>query len=160
MDIQYPVVIEGGIGGYVPDLPIIVLAGKGRDEVLRLASEAIALRLYDLERDGEEWPTPSPVESIECEECDDEPWEVVLVKPAKVNPVSLELGDAIQSARLTKAEVARRLGVSRQSIHRLTDPFYFSHNMRSLNRVAEVLGLGVQVSFLKRPQDQARPYFR
>ncbi len=156
MDIQYPVVIEGGIGGYVPDLPIIILAGKGRDEVLRLASEAIALRLYDLERDGEEWPTPSSVESIECEECD-EPWEVVLVKPAKVNPVSLELGDAIQSARLTKAEVARRLGVSRQSVHRLTDPFYFSHNMRSLNRVAEVLGLGVQVSFPKRPQGQAGP---
>ena len=138
MDFQYPVVIEGGIGGYAPDLPIIVVAGKGRDEVLRLASEAIALRLYDLERDGEEWPTPSPVESIECEEC-----EVVLVEPAEVNPVSLELADAIQSARLTKAEVARRLGVSRQSIHRLTDPLYFSHNMRSLHRVAEVLGLGV-----------------
>ena len=155
MDIQYPVVIEGGIGGYVPDLPIIVVAGKGRDEVLRLASEAIALRLYDLERDGEEWPTPSPVESIECEE-----WEVVLVAPAEANPVSLELADAIQSARLTKAEVARRLGVSRQSIHRLTDPFYFSHNMRSLHRVAEVLGLGVQVSFPKRSQDQVRPHFQ
>ena len=158
MDIQYPVVIEGGIGGYVPDLPIIVLAGKGRDEVLRLAREAIALRLYDLERDGEEWPTPSPVESIECEECEE--WEVVLVEPAEVNPVSLELADAIQSARLTKAEVARRLGVSRQSIHRLTDPFYFSHSMRSLNRVAEVLGLGVQVSFPKRSQDRVRPYFQ
>ena len=153
MDIQYPVVIEGGIGGYVPDLPIIVVTGKGRDEVLRLASEAIALRLYDLERDGEEWPAPSPVESIECEECE-EPWEVVLVEPAEVNPVSLKLADAIQSARLTKAEVARRLGVSRQSIHRLTDPFYFSHNMRSLHRVAEVLGLGVQVSFPKRSQDR------
>lgn len=100
MDIQYPVVIEGGIGGYVPDLPIIVVAGKGRDEVLRLASEAIALRLYDLERDGEEWPTPGPVESIECEECEE--WEVVLVEPAEVNPVSLELADAIQSARLNE----------------------------------------------------------
>ncbi len=159
MDIQYPVLIEGGIGGYVPDLPIIVVVGKGRDEVLRLASEAIALRLYDLERDGEEWPPPSPVESIECEECE-EPWEVVLVEPAEVNPVSLRLADAIRSARLTKAEVARRLGVSRQSVHRLTDPFYFNHNMRSLHRVAEVLGLGVQVSFPKRSQDQVRPHFR
>ncbi|MDE0528285.1 MAG: type II toxin-antitoxin system HicB family antitoxin [Truepera sp.] len=155
MDIQYPVVIEGDTSGFVPDLPVIVVAGEGRDEIVRLASEAIALRLYDLERDGEEWPTPSPVESVECEE-----WEVVLVKPAEVNPVSLELADAIQSARLTKAEVARRLGVSRQSIHRLTDPFYFSHNMRSLHRVAEVLGLGVQVSFPKRSQGRVRPHFR
>ena len=155
MRVQYPVLIEDDTSGFVPDLPVIVVAGEGRDEIVRLASEAIALRLYDLERDGEEWPTPSPVESIECEE-----WEVVLVEPAEVNPVSLRLADAIQSARLTKAEVARRLGVSRQSIHRLTDPFYFSHNMRSLHRVAEVLGLGVQVSFPKRSQGRARPYFR
>ncbi len=148
MAVRYPVLIEGGTGGYVPDLPVIVVAGEGPDEVLRLASEAIALRLYDLERDGEEWPAPSPVESIECEES----WEVVLVEPAEVNPVSLRLADAIQSARLTKTEVARRLGMSRQSIHRLTDPFYFNHNMRSLNRVAELLGLGVQISFPKRSQ--------
>ena len=159
MRVQYPVLIEDDTSGFVPDLPVIVVAGEGRDEIVRLASEAIALRLYGLERDGEEWPTPSPVESIECEECE-EPWEVVLVEPAEVNPVSLRLADAIQSARLTKAEVARRLGVSRQSIHRLTDPFYFNHNMRSLNRVAKVLGLGVQVSFPKRSQDQVRPYFR
>jgi len=157
--VQYPVLIEDDTSGFVPDLPVIVVAGEGRDEILRLASEAIALRLYDLERDGEEWPTPSPVESIECEECE-EPWEVVLVEPAEVNPVSLRLADAIQSARLTKAEVARRLGVSRQSIHRLTDPFYFNHNMRSLDRVAEVLGLGVQVSFPKRSQGRVGPQFR
>ena len=156
MAVRYPVLIEGGTSGYVPDLPVIVVAGEGRDEVLRLASEAIALRLYDLERDGEEWPVPSPVESIECEE----PWEVVLVEPAEVNPVSLRLADAIQSARLTKTEVARRLGMSRQSIHRLTDPFYFNHNMRSLNRVAELLGLEVQISFPKRSQGRVGPQFR
>ena len=61
MRVQYPVLIEGGTSGFVPDLPVIVVAGAGRDEIVRLAGEAIALRRYDLERDGEEWPTPSPV---------------------------------------------------------------------------------------------------
>ena len=44
MRVQYPVLIEDDTSGFVPDLPVIVVAGEGRDEVVRLASEAIALR--------------------------------------------------------------------------------------------------------------------
>ena len=145
---EYPVVIEGGASGFVPDLPAIAVAGEDRDEVIRLAGEAIALRLYDLKRDGVNAPEPSQLERVECTECE-EAWEVVLVTPAEVNPISLQLDDAIRSARLNKTEVARRLGVSRQSVQRLVDPFYFGHSVGSLRRIAHVLGLELRVSFVR-----------
>ena len=69
MRVQYPVLIEGGTSGFVPDLPVIVVAGAGRDEIVRLAGEAIALRAMTLSGMGRSGQHLVRSESIECEEC-------------------------------------------------------------------------------------------
>jgi hypothetical protein len=59
---------------------------------------------------------------------------------APINAVSLEISAALQQAGLRPADLARQLGVSRASVARLTDPFYWGHSLASLSRVAQALG--------------------
>jgi antitoxin HicB len=48
--------------------------------------------------------------------------EVIWLDPALLNPVSLELRGAIAANGLSAAEVARRAGMPRSGLSRLTDP--------------------------------------
>jgi antitoxin HicB len=72
------------------------------------------------------------------------------VEPAPINPVSLEIERALDSAGINQAELARRLGVSRASVSNLLDPFYFGHSMASLQRVADALGMRLDPPRFKR----------
>lgn len=59
---KYLVVVEtseNGYGAYVPDLPGCVAAADTRDEVLRLAQEAIELHIKSLRESGDAVPLPT-----------------------------------------------------------------------------------------------------
>ncbi len=61
MKTNYLVVIEGEEGAfsaYVPDLPGCIAAGKSREEVEKLISEAIPLHIELLREHGD--PVPEP----------------------------------------------------------------------------------------------------
>jgi predicted RNase H-like HicB family nuclease len=60
--VKFLVVVERGEkswGAYVPDLPGCVAVGESRDEVVRLAKEAIDLHVADLKDRGESVPQPT-----------------------------------------------------------------------------------------------------
>jgi len=54
--------------------------------------------------------------------------------------ISQELEKAISQRKITKAEMARRLGTSRTGIERLLDPDNTSITLNTMARVAHLLG--------------------
>ncbi|MFY9134709.1 MAG: type II toxin-antitoxin system HicB family antitoxin [Bacillota bacterium] len=64
----YPAVFDPNeCGGYTitfPDLPGCVTEGDTLDDAIRMASEALALHLYGMERDGDEISSPSKPTSV------------------------------------------------------------------------------------------------
>jgi|GEM_PF-4374857 len=56
------------------------------------------------------------------------------------NPISEMVARAIVQSGLSKAEVARRLGVPRTLVTRWTHPRYTGHTVDTLERIARVLG--------------------
>lgn len=67
------------------------------------------------------------------------------VSPAEENPVSLELARVLEQSGLSGAEVARRMGLPRQAVSRMVNPFYWGHNVSSLRRFAEAVGGKLEV---------------
>ena len=64
-----------------------------------------------------------------------------------MNPVSLEIEQALSAAGLSQAELARRIGSSRSAVSRLINPFYWGHSLDVLRRVADALNAQLQVKF-------------
>lgn len=71
------------------------------------------------------------------------------IAPAEQNPISLELSRVLDQQHLTQTEVAKRMGVPRQVVGRMVDPFYWGHSVTSLRRFAEAVGaqLAFQLQF-------------
>ncbi|MDZ7802321.1 MAG: helix-turn-helix transcriptional regulator [Trueperaceae bacterium] len=77
--------------------------------------------------------------------------EVVFVPPAPVSGVSVAIERALREEGVTYAALARRMGVPRSVVTRITNPFYFAHATRTLRAVARALGREMRVTF-ERPQ--------
>jgi hypothetical protein len=77
---------------------------------------------------------------------------------AKKRVMALQLEDALEAARITKAELAGRLGTSRAQVDRLLDPTNESVTLKSLFRVGSALGLELEVKFVpaRRPARRRR----
>lgn len=127
----------------VPELHCIVTA-RNREDLLRLTRESIALALEDQ-------PKSEPqVRSLEDLDADfrselEGSEEISFFAPAEMNPVSLEIEQAMKAAGLTQAELARRLGTSRSAVNRLVNPFYWGHSLDMLRRVAAALEAELEV---------------
>lgn len=65
--------------------------------------------------------------------------EVVYVRPAPISDASVAISRALRDDGISAAELARRLGVARSVVSRLTDPLYFGHTTRTLRGVAAAL---------------------
>lgn len=70
--------------------------------------------------------------------------------PAKPNPVSSELEQLLRERGMTHAELARRLGVSRPAVSRMLSPEYDAHSLPTLRRIADALGVQLEISFRKK----------
>lgn len=148
---KYPYVIErapSNIAGFFPDLPGVATAAS-TEELKEKMSQILAIVLYDYAETGQSAPSPTPRDRLDLGEYEIELADVEVdeVEPAVLNPVSLELQDAIRARGLSRAEVARRMGVTRSVVSRLTNPFYFGHSLSSLQRIAEVLGAELEIEF-------------
>jgi antitoxin HicB len=71
----------------------------------------------------------------------------VMIEPASVNPVSLEVVRVIQGARVSKAEIAKRMGTTQSVLSRLSDPEYAGHTVGVLQRLAEATDTKLKVAF-------------
>lgn len=130
-------------GGYCLDLSSNVVSKVTREEVVQSLREGMALSQLYLQSHGLPVPQPTSTEAdAERESSDD---ELVWLTPAEVNPVSLEIGQALEARHWSQAELARRMGVHRAQVSRLADPFYFGQNLGTLRRVADALGARLSV---------------
>lgn len=145
----YQAVIEKGEHNYsafVPDVPGATGAGATRETALASLAQGLALTLHDLSERGLAQPQPSERDALDLSNYDpEEPYELVEVEPAPINPVSLEIERAIASAGLSEAEVARRMGTSRAAMTRITDPFYWGQSLNTLSKLAQALDAQLRV---------------
>lgn len=147
----YWAVIEGdgdNYGAFVPDVIGAVGAGPTPEAALEGLRESLAVLLADLQGRGEPPPSPTPREHLDVSEFEArEPLRFVLVEPVPLNPVSLAIEQALKRSGITKAELARRMGISRPTATRITDPLYWGHSSDTLRRVAAALNADMRVSF-------------
>ncbi|MFC6592390.1 type II toxin-antitoxin system HicB family antitoxin [Deinococcus lacus] len=133
-----------GFSGTVHDLPVMATA-KTLEALEQDLSEGLALwldeatpptkiaqKLSDLPADIQAaYEGQSPTE--------------LLIEPAPMNPVSLEVERAIEASGLSYRELARRMGTGHASLSRLANPFYWGHSLPMLRRLAEELGLHIEL---------------
>lgn len=132
----------------VPELNCLGTAAN-REEMVRLSREAIAIALEDQPH------RVAHVQSLDDIDADiraelDGSEEILFLTPAPMNPVSLEIEQALNSAGVSQAELARRIGSSRSAVNRLVNPFYWGHSLDVLRRVAAALEADLQVRLTAR----------
>ena len=107
-----------------PDVPEAVTGGHDRTEALRLAADALAVALAGYVHDRRDIPEPSS--TAEDQE---------LVAAPAVAVAKLALYSTMRAQRISKSELARRLGSSASAVERLTDP----DRQSSISQVQEAL---------------------
>lgn len=115
--LEYPVTLEDGDEGAVVatfrDVPEAITEGDTRDEALANAIEALGLALITYPRRCLALPKPSLPETGET-----------LVPVDAATAAKVAVLDAFRRADITKAELARRLGVDEKEVRRILDPLH------------------------------------
>lgn len=132
----------------VPELSCIGTAPT-RDDLIRQTREAIALALEDQPDIQPQLRERTDLDADLLADLDGSE-EILLLSPAEMNPVSLEIEQALGMAGITQAELARRLGTSRSAVSRLVNPFYWGHSLDMLRRVAAALEAELEVRLTAR----------
>lgn len=110
-----------------PDVPEAITGGADRPESLRMAEDALAAALAGYVHEKRDIPTPRAAEA----------GQELVALPAVV-AAKLALYSAMRAQRITKAELARRLGVSESAVRTLTNPDHRSqigHVQKALQAV-------------------------
>lgn len=151
---------EGGFDGYAVDLGVFVVGKDTKEEVIESLQKGLALHILELQEHGQE--VPQPVAQSAKDDPQATPWrgadslapahrdaegELVWLEPATINPVSIALEHLLSEAKISQAEVARRLGVSRVVVSRMLDPFAPDHKVSSLERIARAVGKRLEIHF-------------
>ena len=99
-----------------PDVPEAITGGADRAESLSMAADALATALTGYVHAKRDIPAPSAIVDGQA-----------LVAVPAVVAAKLALNSAMRAQRITKVELARRLGVSESAVHKLTNPHHRSH---------------------------------
>ena len=107
---------DGGLVAAFPDVPEAITGGSDRAEALAMAEDALATALAGYVH--EKWDIPAASEVVDG--------QVSVPVPAVV-AAKLALYSAMRAQRITKVELASRLGVSESAVRKLTYPDHRSH---------------------------------
>lgn len=99
-----------------PDVPEAITGGADRFEAMDMAADALATVLAEYVYQKRDIPLPSA--AADGQE---------LVAVPSVVAAKLALYSAMRAQRITKVELARRLGVSESAVRKLTNPDHRSH---------------------------------
>ena len=116
-----------------PDVPEAITGGKERSEALSEAVDALATALAGYVHDKRDIPTPGKVGG------DHEMVTVPAVVAAK-----LALYSAMRVQRITKVDLAAKLGVSEGAVRKLVNPDHRSH-LGQVERALRALGHSLKV---------------
>ena len=133
----YPCVLttdeDGGLVATFPDIPEANTAGANRSETLALAEDALATALAGYVH--EKWDIPEPSPAL--------PGQPVVPVPTVV-AAKLALYSAMSAQRITKVELARRLGISESAVRKLANPDHRSH-IGQVHRALRAVGQSLRV---------------
>ena len=124
---------EGGLVAAFPDVPEAITGGRDLAETLVMAEDALATALAGYVH--EKWDIPAPSEAADGQ---------VLVAPPAVVAAKLALYSAMRAQRITKVELADRLGVSESAVRKLTNPDHRSH-MSQVQKALRAVGRNLKV---------------
>jgi antitoxin HicB len=116
----YPVLFTPEGNGFVvtvPDVPEVITEGDSIEEAIEYAIDAIELILGEYMRRRADIPVPSKRRGR----------HIRIVELPLLTQAKLSLYSAMQASEIRKADLARRLGVSKPQIERLLD---LSHGSR------------------------------
>ena len=122
-----------GLVATFPDVPEAITGGSDRAEALTMAEDALATALagYVHEKRG----IPAPSEAVDGQ---------VSVAVPTVVAAKLALYSAMRVQRITKVELADRLGVSESAVRKLTNPDHRSH-MSQVQKALRAVGRNLKV---------------
>ena len=133
---------DGGLVVTFPDVPEAITGGRDRSEALLMAEDALATALAGYVH--EKWDIPTPSQAVDGQE--------IVAVPAVV-AAKLALYSAMRDQRITKVEVARRLGISESAVRKLTDPDHRSH-ISQVQKALRAVGRGLVVGDNRTPVHQ------
>ena len=124
---------DGGLVATFPDVPEAITGGKDRAESLTMAEDALATALAGYVH--EKWDIPTPSETADGQ---------VSVPVPTVVAAKLALYSAMRAQRVTKVELADRLGVSESAVRKLANPDHRSH-MSQVQKALRAVGFNLKV---------------
>ena len=116
-----------------PDVPEAITGGADRSEALAVAEDALATTLAGYVH--EKWDIPEPSEAADGQE---------LIPVSPVVAAKLALYSAMRAQRITKVELARRLGISESAARKLTNPDHRSH-VSHVHKALRAVGRSLRV---------------
>ena len=124
---------DGGLVVTFPDVPEAITGGSDRGEALEMAEDALATALAGYVLAKRDIPAPGDATDGSA-----------YVPVPSVVAAKLALYSAMQDQRITKVELANRLGVSESAARKLTNP---EHNSRigQLQKALRAVGLSLKV---------------
>ena len=124
---------DGGLVATFPDVPEAIAGGRDRAEALTMAEDALATALAGYVH--EKWDVPSPSDASD---------DQVSVPVLTVVAAKLALYTAMRAQRITKVELAGRLGVSESAVRKLANPDHRSH-MSQVQKALRAVGRSLKV---------------
>ena len=124
---------EGGLVATLLDVPEAITGGRDRAEALAMAEDALATALAGYVHAKWDIPTPSEVAGGQ-----------VSVPVPTVIAAKLALYTAMRAQRISKVELAGRLGVSEAAVRKLTNPDHRSH-MNQVQKALRAVGRSLTV---------------
>ena len=124
---------DGGFVATFPDVPEAITDGNDRAEALAMAEDALATALAGYVH--EKWEIPTPSEPVDGQ---------VSVPVPSVVAAKLALYSAMRAQRITKVELAERLGVTESAVRKLANPDHRSH-MSQVQRALREVGRRLKV---------------
>ncbi len=133
----YPCVLtpadDGSLVVTFPDVPEAISGGADRSEALAMAEDALATALAGYVHQKRDIPAPSDAAAGQ---------ELIPVSP--VVAAKLALYSAMRAQRITKVELARRLGISESAARKLTNPDHRSH-VSQVHKALRAVGRSLRV---------------
>ena len=137
MTYAYPCIVtladDGSLIASFPDVPEAITGGADRSEALVLAEDALATALAGYVHEKRDIPVPTEAAAGQA-----------LVPVSPVVAAKLALYSAMRAQRLTKVELARRLGISESAARKLTNPDHRSH-VSQVHKALRAVGRSLRV---------------
>ncbi|WP_407541955.1 hypothetical protein Q0M94_16895 (plasmid) [Deinococcus radiomollis] len=136
-----------GFAAVVPELDTVLATGTTLGDLVTNLSQAVALHLH--EDPGSPAPkarTAADLPASALAPYDAPPLEL-LITPAPINPVSLEIERLVEASPLSLRNLAKEVGTSHSALIRMMNPFYWGHSLSSLRQLGVALDVEPVLSF-------------